>query len=89
MINVAEASAVAIYQTCWQTPDFSDPCCRIQLRPYPRKRGFTESFEISGAPFLILVLVTMGLAWLSGNSNWNQDHLPERYNEHSCSQSHD
>lgn len=51
--NVAEASAVALYQTCWQTPHLSDPYCRIQLPPYPKKTGLTESFESGGASFLI------------------------------------
>lgn len=41
--NVAEASAVAIYQTQWQIPDFSDPSCGIQWPPDPRETELTES----------------------------------------------
>lgn len=66
--NVAEASAIAIYQTCWQTPDFSDPCCRFQWRPYPRKTELTEN---SGASLLIWVLVTVGLERPGQNNNWS------------------
>lgn len=54
--NTAEASPVAIYQTRWQAPDFSDPCCGIQQPPYPRKTELTESV---GAFSLILAVVTV------------------------------
>lgn len=72
MTNVAEAGVVAIYPACWQTPGFSNSCCRIQGLPYAVKTELTESVERDGASCLILVLITLGRECLGENSNENQ-----------------
>lgn len=63
--NVAEASAVAICQTRWQIPDFSDPSCGIQWPPDPRETELTES---GGASSYILVSVMIWLKYPGKNN---------------------
>lgn len=50
--NLAGISSITIYQICWQTTDFSGPCCKIHLYPYSRKtevvaHGFLELWDCS------------------------------------------